>query len=88
MNDTLKKGIEEFSKRNFLVAEKIFINLIRNNPLFFPAYSSLIQTFISQDKLEEALKYSEKLHKLDKNNERGLFFIVIIKFKKKSTMKL
>ena len=83
MNDTLKKGIEEFSKRNFLVAEKIFINLIRNNPLFFPAYSSLIQTFISQDKLEEALKYSEKLHKLDKNNERGLFFIGIIKFKKK-----
>ena len=43
LNETLKKGIEEFKKGNFSNSEKIFTNLIRRNPLFLPAYSNLIQ---------------------------------------------
>ena len=82
LNETLKKGIEEFTKRNFASSEKIFTNLIRRNPLFFPAYSSFIQILISQGKLNEAMKYSEKLLNLDKNTEKALFYKGIIKFKK------
>ncbi len=81
INDILKKGIEEFSKGNFKKSEKFFLNLIRANPLFFPAYVNLIQTLISQNKLDEAMKYSEKLSNLDKNNEKGLVYLGIIKFK-------
>ena len=78
INDILKKGIEEFSKGNFKSSEKFFLNLIRANPLFFPAYVNLIQTLISQNKLDEAIKYSEKLSNLDKNNEKGLFYLGIM----------
>ena len=83
INDILKKGIDEFSKSNYSIAEKIFLNLIRSNPLFFPAYTNLIQVFISQNKLDEAMKFAKKLFNLDKNSEKGLFFIGIIKFKSK-----
>ena len=83
INDILKKGIDEFSRGNYSIAEKIFLNLIRSNPLFFPAYTNLVQVFISQNKLDEAMKLAKKLFSLDKNNEKGLFFIGIIKFKGK-----
>ena len=82
LNEILKKGNEEFTKGNFSSSEKIFTNLIRGNPLFFPAYSNLIQILIHQSKLDEAMKYSEKLFNLDKNTEKALFYKGIIKFKK------
>ena len=82
LNETLKKGIEEFTKGNFLNSEKIFTNLIRRNPLFLPAYSNLIQLLINQGNLDEAMKYSEKLLNIDKNTEKALFYKGIIKFKK------
>ena len=82
LNETLKKGIEEFTKGNFSNSEKIFTNLIRSNPLFLPAYSNLIQLLINQGNLDEAMKYSEKLLNLDKNTEKALFYKGIINFKK------
>ena len=73
LNETLQRGIDEFTKGNFSNSEKIFTNLIRRNPLFLPAYSNLIQLLINQGNLDEAMKYSEKLLNIDKNTEKALF---------------
>ena len=82
LDDILNKGISELKKSNFKDAEQIFKNGINDYPDYKQIYTYLIPCLINQNKLDDALSYSEKLYNLDKNVEVGLTYIGIILYQK------
>lgn len=80
--DILAKGINEFKKGDFLYAEKTFKHGLRLSPKHIIIYSYLIPSLINQNKLDEALKQSEKLKRLKQNNEVSYIYIGIVFFKR------
>lgn len=85
--EILAKGIINFKNNNFLEAEKIFLQGIRLYPENLEIYTYLIPTLINQNKLDEALKYSNRLNSQNQKNELGLIYIGIIFFKQKNYIK-
>lgn len=81
INDFIQSGISEFNKKNFIKAEKIFIEILREYPEGIMVYTYLIPILIYQNKYNEAANYSQKLFNLNKKSEIGLVYLGIINFK-------
>lgn len=79
--EEIRKGLIYFQSKNYVKAEKIFLNLIRTNPTNQKIYGYLIPILIEQKKFENALKFSERFYNINKKNELGLIYIGIINYK-------
>ena len=64
---TNKIGIVYVKNKDYLNAEKFFLNLVRRYPTNIQLYSYLIPVMIEQKNFKNALKFAERLNSLNKN---------------------
>ena len=81
IENDIRTGTIYIKNKEYLKAEKFFLNLVRKNPSNIKLYSYLIPTMIEQKNFKDALKFAERLHNLHKNNELGLIYLGIINYK-------
>ena len=82
LKELISKGAIEFEKNNYNKALNIFKECLEKFPNELIPYTYLIPTLINQNKLQEALKYSEKVINLAKKNDIGFTYKGIIFFKR------
>ena len=87
LKELISKGAIEFEKNNYNKALNIFKECLEKFPDELIPYTYLIPTLINQNKLQEALKYSEKVINLAKKNDIGFTYKGII-FSKDQTLKM
>ena len=82
--EQIKIGIVYIKNKDYLNAEKFFLNLVRKYPTNIQLYSYLIPVMIEQKNFKNALKFAEKLYSLNKNYELGLIYMGIINYSLKN----
>ena len=82
--EQIKIGIVYIKNKDYLNAEKFFLNLVRKYPTNIQLYSYLIPVMIEQKNFKDALKFAEKLYSLNKNYELGLIYMGIINYSLKN----
>ena len=77
----IQKGIDYLNKNQIVLAEKIFKDLILDNPDNFIIYSYLIPILINQNKIEESQKYALTFYQKSNQTEISSLYMGVIYFK-------